>query len=513
MVPRVLRGASTAWAILFRRATRVRVLQFLRTTPARLLYIGLLTLLVIASMFLFTRRVYATLSPLALHRLAMAKWFVTAAAASLAVLAFLINRRTVHGRRRSRALTLANLIGFTICYFLLDPPPRVAARDIEELKIFNAEHDDVQVTPDISAIARGVELSGETDPLKLAQSTLACNKLEESLRLFDKGLLDMKPMERVIAETHFYKAVALSRLKRDEEALAETELALALQPHYASAFAQKCRSLRVLKRLIEALAACQNATRENGAVALAWRETGAVYLVMGIDRVQDQSTESKALYEQALATLDISLQADPNDPKAWNNKCIALYRLGRLTEALAAADQALRLNPDFVDALLERAVVLKNLGRIDAAILMYRRLTQINAHDTEAWSNLASALEKKKDFTNALEAAVAATQANPDFEDAWFNKGEILNKSGRYAEALTAFARAIVLNPKDSDALVEQAEALEQLGRRAEATETVTKALSISPTDKEALALKERLLKPTTAVSSKPRAKPPQPPR
>lgn len=486
--------------VIFQRETWAHLLRFLRTTPARLLYLGILTTAVIVSMFFFTSSVYSTLSPLALRRMAIAKWVVSAAAASVAVIAYFVSRKSVHGRKRARILTLVNLLGFAICYFLLEPPPRVAGRDIEALKIFNAEHDSVRITPDVDAIARGVELSGETDPLKLAQSTLAHNKLEESVRLLDKGLLDMKPMERVIAETHFYKAVALSRLKRDEEALSETELALSLNPHYAIALVQKCHSLRLLNRLKDALAACQKATEENGTLAMAWRETGAVYLTMGVERLQDQSPESIALYEQGIAATNMSIQADPADPKAWNNKCVALYRLGRprWPDALAAADQALRLKPDFVDALLQRAVVLKNMGRIDEAIAMYRRLTQITPHDTEAWSNLASALERKGDFTKALEAAVSATQANPDFGDAWFNKGQILNELGRYSEALPALTKAVELNPNDSEALVEQAEALERLGRKDEAVVAVTRALSINPTDRDALGLKARLLTPTT---------------
>ena len=50
--------------------------------------------------------------------------------------------------------------------------------------------------------------------------------------------------------------------------------------------------------------------------------------------------------EEALKYFDKALEIDPENVAAWNNKCVAFYRLGKNEEALKCIDKALEIDPN-----------------------------------------------------------------------------------------------------------------------------------------------------------------------
>jgi tetratricopeptide (TPR) repeat protein len=476
--------------------------NWLGTTPKRIVLIGAVTaILVIAFVVLnFSSQLYARLSPTELYWIGAVKWVAIWAAAILAALSFISGTRGESGQRRAQYFALVNVV---LCLLgrSLDTPPKVGTQDVSKLErfnagIFSAEQAGVPATPKIANLAESVERSGETDPLKLSQGTLAKNQLDESLRLLDKGLIELEPMQRRIAVTHLYKGIAFSRLHRDADALAEATTALTFQSHLTGALALRCRSLRRLGQLDLALESCEEAIKSDGTSAIAWSEKGAVLMAEGekLRLMGDKEKEkARTLFEDGVAALNVSLRLDSSNPSSWNNKAVAFVHLGKPAEALECADAALHLKPDFVDALLNKGTALKRLGRLAEAVTIYKRLTEVNP-DTEAWSNLGEAImESRGNYNDALAAFDAALQTNPEFEDALFNRGLALDRLGRYQEALESLNHALRINPEDVDALVEKAYALEHLQRKTEALELVKKALILSPKDPEALDAKKRL--------------------
>jgi tetratricopeptide (TPR) repeat protein len=471
-------------------------------TPRRIVLIGAVTvILTIAIVALrFSSQLYAQLSPTELYWIGAIKWVAIMTAAILAGLSFIFGTRGEAGRRRAQFFALVNVV---LCLLgrSLDAPPKVGTQDVSKLErfnsgIFSSEHAEVPAARKITTLAESVGRSGETDPLKLAQGALAKDRLDESLRLLDKGLIELQPMQHVIAETHLYKGIAFSRLRRDKDALAEANTALTFQPNFAGAFALRCRSLRRLGNLEPALESCEKAIKIDGASAIAWSERGAVLLTMG-ERLRlmgdKEKEQARRLFENGVAALNVSLRLDKSNPDSWNNEAVAFVHLGKPTDALVCADAALRLKPDFADALLNKGTALKRLNRLNEAVTIYKKLTEINP-DTEAWSNLGDAImENHGNYNEALAAFDAALQTNPEFEDALFNRGLALDRLGRYQEALEPLDHALKLNPDDVDALVEKAYALEHLQRKSEALELVGKALRLSPKDPAGLDAMRRL--------------------
>jgi tetratricopeptide (TPR) repeat protein len=469
---------------------RVRLSKYkLTLSPTlRLVIASATTIIIVGVMFVFTSRVYAHMSPLALKIATVAKWAIPAV---LAIITFVV---LLESRKSDSARTVGFLSAVNIALTLLlslglEPPPKFSVSELRELKEFNVEFDGVRITPDLERIAKGVELSNETDPLRLAQSKLARGKLEDALRFFDRSLAEMKDMEKVIAETHFYRAVALSRLDREEEAIVEADLAHAILPHMSLASFMKCRSLRRLLRFDEALSTCNLAIQEDPTNGWAWGEKGGVLSEIGM-RAMDRDP---SFFEESIAASDICIRLLPKNPAPWNNKAVALQRLNRLPEAIAAADRALALQPDFADALLNKARALKHMGRLDEAAAIYQEMTRKTPFFPEAWNNLGDTFEERGKFSEALQYYSAATQQRSNYEDAWYNKGHMLNLLGRYGEAAVALGRAVELNDKDDAAFFQQAVALHHLGKRLEAIKSLDRAIALNPNFSEARKLRTQV--------------------
>jgi tetratricopeptide (TPR) repeat protein len=123
---------------------------------------------------------------------------------------------------------------------------------------YNAEKHGSTIPPEMAEIAKAVELSNQ-DPLRLAQSKLATDRLEEALRLFDLELAKQAETQRLLAEGYAGRGRVLAQRNQLKDALGEADRSLAIQFNL-SAILLRCAMLRRLRRLEEALATCTEAT-------------------------------------------------------------------------------------------------------------------------------------------------------------------------------------------------------------------------------------------------------------
>jgi Tfp pilus assembly protein PilF len=125
---------------------------------------------------------------------------------------------------------------------------------------------------------------------------------------------------------HCSRGLVLQSLDRLDEAVANYDHALLLNPDYALALINRGLALETLERCAEAV-------------------------------------ES---YDRALAI-------EPDFALAWLNRGITLQELGGLAEALESYDRVLALRPDHAEALLNRASILQELDRFAEATASYDR--------------------------------------------------------------------------------------------------------------------------------------------
>jgi tetratricopeptide (TPR) repeat protein len=127
-------------------------------------------------------------------------------------------------------------------------------------------------------------------------------------------------------EGWFDRGLHYASLGNWEQAIADWDQALALDPNLPQALHNKGGALAMLGRFAEAL----------------------------------------PYFEQALAL-------DGEDFQIWNGKGSALYNLQRWQESLECWDQSLRLNPDFYQGWYNRGCTLENLGDVQGAIDSFQK--------------------------------------------------------------------------------------------------------------------------------------------
>jgi tetratricopeptide (TPR) repeat protein len=188
-------------------------------------------------------------------------------------------------------------------------------------------------------------------------------------------------------------------------------------------------------------------------------------------------------YEEAIASYDHALKFKPDYHKAWNNRGIALFNLGRLEEAIASFDEALKFKSDKDEAWHNRGTALLNLGRYEEAIASYDQALKIKPDKHEAWYNRGGALGDLGRYEEAIASYDQALKIKPDNLDAWVNRGIDLRQLGRLEEAIASFDNVLKIKPDYHEAWVNRGAALSDLGRLEEAIASCDEALKIKPDD------------------------------
>jgi tetratricopeptide (TPR) repeat protein len=152
------------------------------------------------------------------------------------------------------------------------------------------------------------------------------------------------------AHAHYVLAGVLCVTNRAEQAIAECERALAIDPNWAGAHAVIGLSNVLAGRAEETEAHIQKALR------LSPRDPGAFYWLWHLGA----ANILLARYEEAIAWLRRSIEANRNNPMSHFHLAAALALVGRLEEARAAAAAGFALIPQFTIARLYRARLFSN---------------------------------------------------------------------------------------------------------------------------------------------------------
>ena len=115
----------------------------------------------------------------------------------------------------------------------------------------------------------------------------------------------------------------------------------------------------------------------------------------------------------ALALLEASLAASPDDVPAWQAKGTVLGHLGRPDAGLNALQTALAREPDRESALAGATDLAARAKRLDEAIAFSQRTIAVNPWRAAYRSDLAALAFDRRDWTLAAEAARAALRLNP----------------------------------------------------------------------------------------------------
>ncbi len=147
--------------------------------------------------------------------------------------------------------------------------------------------------------------------------------------------------------------------------------------------------------------------------------------------------EQKKLAE-AVPELAAYLELAPNDTAVRIERASALVDLGKDDDALAELDRAAAAGPETLEALKLRSQIYWERKRYDDAIPVLEKAVALAPHDANMADRLGRVYLEKKDYPNALHWLVAAYDMNPAANDLLGEvvEAEYLNKN--YALALSA---------------------------------------------------------------------------
>ncbi|WP_369194554.1 tetratricopeptide repeat protein [Streptomyces djakartensis] len=268
---------------------------------------------------------------------------------------------------------------------------------------------------------------------------------EEALAEHDRALA----LDPGLARAYRSRAMARGELGDYDGALADLDEALALRPQDARGHAVRGEYLRILRRYDEALDALDEAIRLDSGTDFAWASRGATRL-------------SRGEPQQALADLTRALEIKPDYPWALARRARVWRALDRPDRQRADLDQALTLHPDWAWGRCERADALRVAGRGEEAVA---------------------------DLDVAL-------RLDPRYASAYASRGASLAGLGRHAEALADLDRAVELRPRYVWALCRRAVLHAVMGRPDLARADVRRVRALEPealerltdTDRAALA-------------------------
>ena len=132
-----------------------------------------------------------------------------------------------------------------------------------------------------------------------------------------------------------------------------------------------------------------------------------------MDRGEDRRLVLQAMAEvqllrrdftAALELYDRLLADQPDHPKLWNERGVALQQAARSADALEAYERALALSPGYALARNNCAVALALTGRHEASLLAFRDAIQARPDLPIPRLNLGLLLLKLRRFQLALQA-------------------------------------------------------------------------------------------------------------
>ena len=177
--------------------------------------------------------------------------------------------------------------------------------------------------------------------------------------------------------------------------------------------------------------------------------------------------------EEALAAFLESLRIKPDHADAHNNLGNTYKSLGRLEESVASYREALKLRPDFVAAHNNLGNALCGHGDIDEAAACFRKALEIKPDYALGHNNLGNALRELGSFEEAEMHFQEALKMEPDNAAILKNLGDLYERTNQVEQAEECIQKALCAAPGDPAIIRSWALLLRRKGETEKAIQTL----------------------------------------
>lgn len=309
---------------------------------------------------------------------------------------------------------------------------------------------------DSGTLGAALDLRGEEHRL--------AERYDEALADFNRAIdLDPHNAWAIASRGQAYQAT-----ERYDDALADLNRAIELRPEYTWAIVSRAETYLDMENDDDALADF------NRAVDLDPQNTWAI-----VSRAQ--AYQSMKRNDEALADFNRAVDLDPRDAWAIASRGRAYREMGRYDEALADLNRAVDLDPDYPWSITNRAQTYQKMRRYDDALADYARLVELNPESAGAILGRGMTYREMGRYHDALADFSRVIELHPEYAFPPVHRGKTYQLMGRYDEALADYARAIDIEPKYPWAHVHRGQAYQEMGRYDEALADFGRAIEIEP--------------------------------
>ena len=191
-------------------------------------------------------------------------------------------------------------------------------------------------------------------------------------------------------------------------------------------------------RVDEAMAEFQSALKINPRNAEALANIGRVFSRIG------RMDEAIVQYQKAL-------EFKPNFPEAHSDLGNCFFAIGRIDDAISQYKKAFEFKPDYAQACFNLGNALGQLGHLDQAATQFQKAIEFKPDYADAYLNLGAIYSHIGRMDDAISQYKKAVEIKPDNAEALHNLGNALLHQGRMAEAITQYQLSLKIKPDDAD--------------------------------------------------------------
>lgn len=225
-------------------------------------------------------------------------------------------------------------------------------------------------------------------------------QFEEAVAEFEEAL-QLDPDD---AETHYNLGLAYEALGKIDEAIAEYQEAIRLDPDLAEAHNGLGNAYSDQGRLDEAIAEYEEAIRLDPDLADAHFNLGHAFMDQGE-------------YEKALTAYQKAVRLEPDDAETRHNVGVAYAKLGLIDEAIAAWEEAIEVNPDFVETHYTLGLAYSSQDMFEQAAAQMEEVIRLDPERAAAHKHLGIAYYGLGKVDEAITALETYLQLQPDASD------------------------------------------------------------------------------------------------
>jgi tetratricopeptide (TPR) repeat protein len=299
--------------------------------------------------------------------------------------------------------------------------------------------------------------------------------LERAFELAQRALA----LDDSLPIAHSLLATVYMLKQQYDQAMAEDERAIALDPNNADSYVRQAQTLNFAGKPEEALRALEQATRLNP------RYPPLYSLQLG------QAYQLTGRYAEAIAALKEAISRSPNFLPAHEVLAVSYWwqwlsqqtpSAQTLEPALVAAQRGLALNDSFPRIHIHLGSIYLYQQQYDQALAEMERAVALAPNEAESYAALAVVLSYMGRTADALEAAAQALRLKPFFaDDHLAGVGTAYAVAGRSAEARTVLQRYLSRYPNILHIHLMLAAVSSELGQAAEARAEAAEVLRLNP--------------------------------